>query len=1220
MSAERQRLEEAATRLWQARQAPALRPGAFRAREAAVARKRAPGQLDFTLMFFSAEASEAPRPDLYATLLAAARRADALGFPALWLPERHFSPFGGPYPEPSVLAAALATQTRRIRLRAGSVVLPLHHPVAVAERWAMVDNLSNGRVDIAFGSGWNPRDFVLAPENFAERTALLQRRVEEVRRLWRGEAVEFAGPEGQLTAVRLLPRPVQPELPVWISSTGNPESFARAGALGANLLTMLIGTELDDLPPKIARYRAARAAAGHDAGLVTLMLHTLVHEDGAMVREAARLPFRTYVRGALESQRMAHAAGRLLTPEQREQMTGFAAERYARGAALFGTPEDCAPLLARVLRAGVDEVACLVDFGVPENLLLEGLPHLARLAAPMGAMGAAEAPVRVAQDAPIAIIGMACRFPGAPDVDAYWSRIAQGRSALAPPPPGRGTALPRGGFLDDVEGFDAARFGIAPAEAVAMDPHQRLLLECTDAALQDAALDVARLRGSDTGIFAAFYSTSFAEHAAGEADGVAITGRVPSMAANRISYLFDWSGPSERVDTACSSGLVAIHRAAAALRAGECGLAVAAGVSLLLSDAESAALAKLGILSPSGACRAFDAAAEGQVRGEGVGALVLKPLADALRDGDPVQAVLRGSAVNHAGARSGSLTLPGVRRQAECIGQAIRASGLSAGDIAYVEAHGAGTLAGDLAEVRALEQAMAGRAAGSVAVGSTKPLIGSLDAAGGIAAAIKAALMLRHGTMPPLPHAPSPPETFDGAASPLRFADAATPWPGGAVLVHAYGLGGVNADLVLEAAPAPPPRAVPSAPVTLEVTAPDAETLRALLARLQDWCAGTTATLPDIAATLAIRPRGAWCWRSAPLADVAALREALQRARPESTPAAPPPPPPAEGRRVPMPATPPRRAHFPIFTRAPEQGAVATFYDFVTRAEAVGDDNVFLTLAPFERIVPGFSWTRCFQDPAANPEHWRLLQQAQREMRDVLFAPVDFSRVRQVLDFGCGLATDLMALAAAHPHLRADGCTISAAQAAAGQARVAARGLSGRVAIHHRDSAGDGFPGGPYELILGFEVAHHIRDKDALFRNIAAHLAKPDGLLLLADCVANTVAPIDLPELGAFTPDRESYAALLARHGLAIRDWIDVSTEIANFLADPELETMLGQEAVAAQGTARAASMPLAAAVQRSWDGFGAALREGLVSYVLVTAAPDPAASAMQNRAAMEAS
>ncbi|MBU8536762.1 MupA/Atu3671 family FMN-dependent luciferase-like monooxygenase [Falsiroseomonas tokyonensis] len=1217
MSAERQRLAEEATRLWQARQAPALRPGAFRAREASVATRRAPGQLDFTLMFFSAEASEAPRPDLYATLLAAARRADELGFPALWLPERHFSPFGGPYPEPSVLAAALATQTRRIRLRAGSVVLPLHHPVAVAERWAMVDNLSNGRVDIAFGSGWNPRDFVLAPQNFADRTALLQRRVEEVRRLWRGEAVEFAGPEGQPTPVRLLPRPVQAELPVWISSTGNPESFARAGAMGANLLTMLIGTELDDLPPKIARYRAARAAAGHDAGLVTLMLHTLVHEDGAMVRDAARAPFRNYVRGALESQRMAHAAGRLLTPEQREQMTGFAAERYARGAALFGTPEDCAPLLARVVRAGVDEVACLVDFGVPESLLLEGLPHLARLAAPMGAMHQPAA-AAVAADAPIAIIGMACRFPGAPDVEAYWAQIAEGRSALAPPPHGRGTALPRGGFLDDVEGFDAARFGIAPAEAAAMDPHQRLLLETTDAALQDAALDVTKLRGSETGIFAAFYSTSFAEHAAGEADGVAITGRVPSMAANRISYLFDWSGPSERVDTACSSGLVAIHRAAAALRAGECGVAVAAGVSLLLSDAESAALAKLGILSPSGACRAFDATADGQVRGEGVGALVLKPLADALRDGDPVQAVLRGSAVNHGGARSGSLTLPGVRSQAACIGQAIRAAGLAASDIAYVEAHGAGTPAGDLAEVRALEQALAGRAPGSVAVGSAKPLIGSLDAAGGIAAAIKAALMLRHGTLPPLPHPPTPPETFDGEASPLRFADATAPWQGGAVLVHGYGLGGVNADLVLEAAPAAAQRAVPPAPVTIEVTAPDAETLRALLARLRDWCAETTATLADIAATLATRPRGAWRWRSPPLADVAALHEVLREAQPEPTPAGPPPAPPVEGRRVPMPVAPPRRMHFPLFEKP--AGAVATFYDFVTRAEAVGDDEVFLTLAPFEKIVPGFSWTRCFQDPAANPAHWRLLQQAQREMRAVLFAPVDFTRVRRVLDFGCGLATDLMALAAAHPHLRADGCTISAAQAAAGQARVAARGLAERVAIHHRDSAGDGFPGGPYDLILGFEVAHHIRDKDALFRNIATHLSKPAGLLLLADCVANTVAPIDLPELGAFTPDRDSYAALLARHGIAIRDWIDISIEIANFLTDPELDAMLGQEAVAARGTARAASMPLAAAVQRSWDGFGVALREGLVSYVLVTAAPDPAASAAQNRAAMEAS
>ncbi|WP_160000287.1 MupA/Atu3671 family FMN-dependent luciferase-like monooxygenase [Roseomonas sp. 18066] len=1128
MSAQRQQMIEAATRLWQQRlDAPGpapLRPGAFRARRlqaSATKTAKALGQLAFSLMFFSADAGEMPRPGLYATLQQAAREADRLGFAGLWLPERHFDPFGGPYPDPAVLAAMLAPMTRRIRLRAGSVVAPLHHPAAIAERWAMVDNLSGGRVDIAFGSGWNPRDFALAPSQYAARGELLVEHVEKIRRLWRGEAVEFPGPDGVAQPLRLQPRPLQPELPFWISSTGSLASFERAGRLGANLLTMLIGSELDALAPKIAAYRAARAAAGLDpaTGTVTLMLHTLVHDDRDRVAAAIRDPFRDYLRSSLESQRGAHAAGRALDDAQRAQIAGFAAERYARSA-LFGTPEDCAPLLARVAAAGVDEVACMVDFGLPDALLLEGLAPLARLAGAHGGLLPTEATPTVAgdgRDAPIAVIGLSCRLPDAPDAARFWANLQAGRSALRAPPPGRGTALAKGGFLDDVQKFDAAGFGIAPAEAAAMDPHHRLMLEAVRDALRDAGLSAGTLRGSDTGIFAALYSTSFGEAAAVmEPDGVSIAGQIPSMAPNRISFLFDWGGPSELVNTACSSGLVALHRAAAALRHGECGVAVAAGASLLLSDAESAALSRLGLLSPTGACRAFDAAADGQARGEGVGALVLKPLAAAERDGDAIYAVLAGSAVNHGGARSGSLTLPGARRQAACIGAALRRAGVSARDIGYVEAHGAGSPAGDLAEASALEEALQGATPGSIAVGSLRPAIGSLDAAGGIAAAIKAALMLGHGAaIPPQPATPSLPEALDHPGSPLRFHGAvpgAMPVGQQAVLVHGYGLGGVNADLVFLPSP-----------------------------------------------------------------------EAL--------------------RRAPLPVA--------------EKSTVGDFYDFVTRAEEVGEAEVFLTLAPFPEIVPGFSWTRCFQDPAANPAHWALMQQAQRDMRDVLYANVDFARVRRMLDIGCGLATDLMALATAHPALRADGHTISAAQAAAGRARVAARGLASRVAIHHRDSARDAFPAPEYDLVIGFEVAHHIRDKDGLFANIAAHLA-PGGTLLLADTVANTLAPVDLPEVGAWTPDRDSYAALLARHGLAIRDWLDISAEIANFLADPDLEDMLATEARAAAAAGRP-GMPLAAAVQRSWHAFGDALREGLMSYILVTAAPDPSASAAGNRAAMEA-
>jgi natural product biosynthesis luciferase-like monooxygenase protein len=1135
MSAERQRLLETAARLLRSGTRPGvLRPAEFAAVPAPAAVPSPP--LAFSLMFFSALGSETPQPGLYDLIHDAAAIADQGGFRAIWMPERHFHVFGGPYPDPAVLAASLARNTGRLRLRAGSVVLPLHHPASIAEAWSVVDNLSGGRVDIAFGSGWNPNDFVLAPDAFARRREIMMAGVETVRRLWRGEALDLPDGKGATISTRILPRPLQPELPVWLSSTGSADTFRSAGACGGNILTMLIGGDLDDLAGKITLYREARREAGLDpaGGTITLMLHTLMHRDEDLVRRVVRAPFLDYVRSSLDLQRHGSEAGTALTEEQRERMVGFAYERYTRSAALFGTPDSCGPLIARVAAAGVNEIACLVDFGVESRLVLEGIEQLATLAAaePKAASPARPIALRTAAGPePIAIVGMAARLPGSPDIASFWRNLVAGRDLVGPPPPGRGEALPRGGFLDDVLGFDAGRFGIAPAEAAGIDPHHRLLLEMVWAALEDAGLGPASLRGSDTGIFAALYSTGFAEHAAraeGPVDGVAIVGQLHSMAPNRISFAFDWSGPSEVVNTACSSGLVAIHRAVSALRDGDCALAVVGGASLLLSDAESAALARLGLLSPGGTCRAFDRDADGQVRGEGVAALVLKPLAAAERDGDFVYATIRGSAVNHSGARSHSLTLPNPRRQAECVRAALARSGVSPESIGLVEAHGAGTAAGDLAELSALGQVASGR----WLVGSVKSNIGSLDACGGLAATIKAALALHHRAIPATLNRANWPEGID-PAGPLAFADRGGDWPEPAAgprraLVHAYGLGGTNADLVLE--------------------------------------------------------------------------ESLG-------PRAP---------RRPVATTPFERRIFPLPGSVPvEANPVGSFYDFVTRPEAVGDADIYLTLAPFPAPVPGFSWTRSFQDPRAHPEHWDLIQQAQREMREVLFQPVDFTRVRRMLDIGCGLATDLMVLAERHPGLQGVGYTLSAAQAAADRGRIAARGLADRVEVFRRDSARDPFPG-RFDLAIGFEVAHHIEDKDALFANLAEHLAA-DGLLLLADTVANTVAPIDLPQIGSWTLDQDSYAALFARHGFKIRDCIDVSAEIANFLTDPGLDEMLDRESRRA-GDGRA--LDLAVAVHRSWDGFGHALRSGLVSYILLVAEPGPGDSGLlrHNRRMLEPS
>jgi natural product biosynthesis luciferase-like monooxygenase protein len=1223
MKPSRREMEETAARLWRAgRAAGAPRPAAF-----AAARKLAHGQpkpapsvapvartaerLGFSLMFFSAAASDKPRSNLYRLVHEAARFADARGFSAVWLPERHFHAFGGPYPNPAVLAASLASVTKNVRLRAGSVVLPLHHPIDVVEAWSMVDNLSAGRVEIAFGSGWNPNDFVLSPDSYGDAKGVMKRRIDDVRRLWRGEALELPNGRGETVSTRVFPVPVQAEPPIWISATGTPETFAWAGSNGFNVLTMLLGGNIDDITPKIALYREARRAAGidPDGGKVALMLHSFVHADGDFARTAVREPFMDYVRSSVDVQRHGSAEGRAMTEAQREQLVAYSFERYTRSAALFGSPRECRDMLDRAAAAGVDEIACLIDFGVDEARVLEALEHLdaMRPTRPGKAVTVpADAPanVQAATAEPIAIVGMSARFPGAADLRVFWSNLRNGRETLSPPPAGRGgEAMPaRGGFLDDIDDFDAALFGLAPAEAEAMDPHQRVFLEQVWAALEDAGRAPSALRGSDTAVFAAIYSTSHesALRSKGESlDGLSVTGAVLSMVPNRTSFLFDWTGPSEAVNTACSSGLVAVHRAVSALRGGECGMAIAGGVSLLLAPEETAALARMGVLSPTATCRAFDRRADGQVRGEGAGAVVLKRLSDAERDGDFVYAVIRGSAVNHSGARAHSLTLPNPRLQAACMAEAIRRSGVDPRRLGYIEAHGAGTAIGDLAELSAFGQAVATlgeRPAGPCWIGSVKSNIGSLDAAGGIAGLVKAVLVLLHREIPPTLNRAENPEGFD-SNGPFRFADRAVPWPASpvgprAAGVHAYGLGGTNAHVVLEeyANNRPAPAATPR-PQSIVFSAHSDSALRRTAESLLAWLDDSLEppALADLAHTLAEGREALPSRWQATVTTVDALRRSLRDwlatgVHPPQGDAAV-----SAGRRIPVPGH--------AFER-PEKNVVGAFYDFVTQAEERSDD-IYLTLAPLPAIVPGFSWTRTFQSPERHPEHWAMLQAAQREMREVLFSGVDFSSVKRALDFGCGVGTDLAALVRQHPELEGVGYTISARQAGIARARLARAGLGGRVAVHHRDSAHEAFPG-LFDLVFGFEVGHHIADKAALFGNIASHMV-PEGTLLLADCAANTVAPIILPEVGSYTSTKEEYAEVLAANGLAVTECVDLSQEVANFLHDPGLEAMIAEEAGRAKG-----DPALMAAVQRSWDGFGKALRSGLISYLLITARRRP--------------
>jgi len=347
-----------------------------------------------SMFFFAADTSAtAPGEEQYRMLLEAARFADEHGFAAVWLPERHFHAFGGAFPAPAVLAAALAATTRTVRIRAGSVVIPLHNPVRVAEEWAVVDNLTGGRAGLSFASGWHSDDFVLAPDAYHIRRERMLEGIDQVRRLWRGERLSMPGPDGHSVEIGTLPRPVQAELPFWVTSSGNVETFRLAGELGAGLLTHMLGQSLPELATRIGVYRDSYQAAGHPgAPHVTLMLHTYVGADQADIDAHARGPFREYLRSSTDLiGRMARAQGSDpssagFTDDDLEALLDHACARYLREASLIGTRDQCQAMVTAVSELGVDEIACLIDFGVPTAQALSALGRLEALRTPPGAL------------------------------------------------------------------------------------------------------------------------------------------------------------------------------------------------------------------------------------------------------------------------------------------------------------------------------------------------------------------------------------------------------------------------------------------------------------------------------------------------------------------------------------------------------------------------------------------------------------------------------------------------------------------------------------------------------------------------------------------------------------------------------------------------------------------------------------------------------------------
>ncbi|NBD34623.1 MAG: hypothetical protein GVY30_01335, partial [Chloroflexi bacterium] len=426
---------------------------------------------------------------------------------------------------------------------------------------------------------------------------------------------------------------------------------------------------------------------------------------------------------------------------------------------------------------------------------------------------------------PIAIIGMGCRFPGADGVQAFWDLLSNGRDAITEVPPDRwdvdafydpnpqakGKIVSRwGGYLEDLDQFDATFFGISPREAAQLDPRQRVILEVAWEALEDGGVPPLSLAGTSAGVFVSTLKDDYGSRIFDDFDIIELysgTGSANTVVANRVSYFLDLHGPSIVVDTACSGALVAIHMACQSLRQGECPIALAGGVNIILEPDSDIFFSRASVLSPDGRCRTFDSRANGIVRGEGAGLVLLKPLSQALADGDRIYAVIRGSAINHDG-RSNGIMAPSGPAQEQVVRAAYRNADIDPAVVQYIEAHGTGTPLGDPIEVKALGNVVAqGRPEDDTCIlGSVKTNIGHGEAAAGIAGVIKAVLAIQHDIIPPNLHFEEPNPLIPFDELPFVVPQLLTPWPRPdtpkLIGVSGFGFGGTNAHVVLSEPPA----------------------------------------------------------------------------------------------------------------------------------------------------------------------------------------------------------------------------------------------------------------------------------------------------------------------------------------------------------------------------------------------------------------------------------
>ncbi|MBF0396790.1 MAG: SDR family NAD(P)-dependent oxidoreductase [Desulfobacterales bacterium] len=820
---------------------------------------------------------------------------------------------------------------------------------------------------------------------------------------------------------------------------------------------------------------------------------------------------------------------------------------------------------------------------------------------------------------PIAVVGIGCRFPGNVDTpDEFWRLLCNKHDALVNIPKDRfdidayydpdmnsqGKIYVRSAsLLKQVDQFDADFFGITAREAEVTDPQQRLLLEVCWEAIESSGTSPKDLMETKSGVFIGTMTQDYAEIASDPLliDIHSAIGNSVSVAAGRLAYVLGLSGPTMTVDTACSSSLLSVHLACQSLRLRESDIAFAGGVGLLITPIHFIAECRTRMLSPDGRCKTFDASADGYGRGEGCGIVMLKRLSDAVSNHDNILALIRGSAVNHDG-RSSGLTVPNELAQEQVIRLALASAKILPEEVSYIEAHGTGTSLGDPIEISALSTVFKNNP--YLYIGAVKTNIGHLEGAAGIASFIKTILMLKNKKIPPHLNFKNPNPLIPWNDIPIRIPTELTPWEvnsGKRVAgVSSFGFSGTNVHMILEEAE--PPEFVKRDKMPLYLLTLSAKTDNALketAAKYERYFAAN----PDV---------GIYdiCWTAytgrthfnhrldiladslqgfqKKLADFETLnsdndiyQEWSDIYRNKS------------GRRVILPTYPFQRQRYWLknILSSEKKDTVLDYYNALSDVQTEQEEDKFLTFGIFPEKVSEFSWILTQAFPQKYEKEYKLALNAQKILRELLFEKVDFSSFNNVLDFGCGYGSDLISLAKSHEHLKLSGYTISSEQAQIAAKKISALNLKNRIKIYNKDSSSDAFPD-QYDLIFGFEVAHHIKNKGALFSNIGNHLT-PGGLLVLADFISNADFDIEHHETSSYFIRKEEWASHLSENNLVLVDGIDVSQEISNFLYDPNFKKNIAQVGNIQKDIQSALN---------SYNQLGRMFEKKLASYVLLTA------------------